>query len=51
MFSLRGLHFELCSRDLHVRRTQRIMGFFYLKYPQVNEVGKSRDVLGIDIFL
>ena len=27
MFSLRDLRFALCSRDLGVLRTQRIMGF------------------------
>ena len=30
MFSLRDLHFVLCSRDLDVLRAQRIMGFFIL---------------------
>ena len=28
MLSLRDLHFVLCSRDLDVRRAQRIIGFF-----------------------
>ena len=30
MFSLRDLHFLLCSRDLDVLRTQRIIGFLIL---------------------
>ena len=30
MFSLRDLRFLLCSRDLDVLRTQRIIGFFVL---------------------
>ena len=30
----------LCSRDLDVLRTQRIIGF-YLNYPQINELGES----------
>ena len=30
MFSLRDLHFVLCSRDLDVLRTQRIIGFLIL---------------------
>ena len=34
MFSLRDLRFVLCSRDLDVLGAQRIMGFFYLDYPQ-----------------
>ena len=38
MFSLRNLRFVLCSRDLDVLRAQRIIGFFYLNYPQSNEV-------------
>ena len=40
MFSLLDLRFVLCSRDLHVLRAQRIIGFFNLNYPQINEVGK-----------
>ena len=40
MFSLRDLRFVLCSRDLDVLRAQRIIGFFYLNYPQINAVGK-----------
>ena len=44
MFSLRDLRFVLCSRDLDVLRAQRIMGFFYLKYPQISEVGNSDHV-------
>ena len=30
MFSLRDLHFVLCSRDLDVKCAQRIIGFFIL---------------------
>ena len=30
-----------CSRDLDVLLAQRIIGFFYLNYPQINQVGKS----------
>ena len=41
MFSLRDLRFALCSRDLDVLRAQRIMGFFYLNYPQIEEAEKS----------
>ena len=40
MFSLRDLRFLLCSRDLDVLRAQRIIGLFYLNYPQINEVRK-----------
>ena len=31
--------------DLRVLRAQRIMGFFYFNYPQINEVGKSDHVV------
>ena len=42
MFSLRDLRFVLrCSRDLDELRTQRTISFFYVDYPQINEVGKS----------
>ena len=41
MFSLRDLHFALCSLDLDVLRAQRIIDFFYLGYPQINGVRKS----------
>ena len=41
MFSLRDLHFALCSLDLDVLRAQRIIVFFYLGYPQINGVRKS----------
>ena len=41
MFSLRDLRFLLRSRDLDVLRAQRIIGFFYLNYPQINKAGKS----------
>ena len=44
MFSLRDLRFVLCSRDLDVLRTQRIIGFFNLNYPQINEVKRSDHV-------
>ena len=30
MFSLRDLHFVLCSLDIDARRAQRIIGFFLL---------------------
>ena len=45
MFSLCDLCFLLCSRDLDVLRTQRIIGFLYLHYPQINEVGKPHHVV------
>ena len=45
MFSLRDLRFVLCSRDLDVLRAQRIIGFFYLNYPQIDGVGKSDHVV------
>ena len=41
MFSLLDLRFVLCSRDLDVLRAQRIIGLFYLNYPQINEVRTS----------
>ena len=42
MFSLRDLHFLLCSRDLDVLRAQlKDYRLSYLNYPQFNEVGKS----------
>ena len=41
MFSLRDLHFMLCSLDLNVLHVQSIMGFLNLSYPQINKVGKS----------
>ena len=47
MRSLRGLRFLLCSRDLDVLRAQRIIGFFNLNYPQINEVKKSDELLDI----
>ena len=37
MFSL----FMLCPHDVDVQRGQRIMGFFYLNYPQIIGVRKS----------
>ena len=38
MFSLRDLRFVLCSRDLNVLRTQRIIGFKKnLNYLEINE--------------
>ena len=40
MFSLRDLRFAFCSLDLDVLRAQRIIGLFYLNYPQFNEVRK-----------
>ena len=45
MFWLRPLRFVLCSRDHDVLRVQRIIGFFSLDYPQINEVGKSDHVV------
>ena len=41
-----SLHVVLCSRDLHVLRAQRIIGFFNLNYPQINEVRKSDQISG-----
>ena len=35
---------SICSRDLDVLHAQRIIGFFILIYPQINEVGKSDHV-------
>ena len=43
MFSLLDLCFMFCSCDLNVS-VQRIMGFFYLSYPQINEVRKYNDM-------
>ena len=40
MFLLPDLCFLLCSLDLDVLCAQRIIGFFYLNYPQINEVGE-----------
>ena len=40
MFSLRDLHFMLCSLDLNVLHAQSIMGFLNLSYPQINKVGR-----------
>ena len=34
----------LWSRDLDVLRAQRIIGFFYLNFPQIIKVGKSDDM-------
>ena len=45
MFSLRDLRFVFCSLYLDVLRAQRIIGFFYLNYPQINEVGISDHVV------
>ena len=44
MLWLRDLRFVMCSRDLDVLSAQRITtsgAFFYLYYPQINEVEKS----------
>ena len=41
MFLLFDLQFVLCSRDLDVLRTQRIMAFLFLIYLQISEVRKS----------
>ena len=46
MFSLRDLVFVHCSLDLNVLRARRIIGFFYLNYPQINQVGNSDHVVG-----
>ena len=48
MFSLRDPHFVFCSRDLDVLRARRIMGFFYLNYPQINEISKSDHMVYFD---
>ena len=45
MFLLRDLRLVLCSRDLDILRAQRIIGFFYRNYPQINEVNKSDHVV------
>ena len=47
MFSLRDLHFVLSSLDLNVLQVQWIMGFFFLNYPQINEVRKSDHMVGV----
>ena len=44
MFSLLNPRFLLCSRDVGVLRAQRIIDFFYLNYPQSNEIRKSNHV-------
>ena len=44
MFSLRDLRFVRCSLNLDVLCAQRIIGFFYFNYPQINEVVKSDDM-------
>ena len=41
MFSLCDLHFLLCSHEPNILRAQRIVGFSYCNYPQINRVGKS----------
>ena len=38
MFSLRDLRFLFYSLELNILDAQRIMGFFNLDYPQINEV-------------
>ena len=49
MFSLLDLGFVLCSSDLDVLRTQRVMGF--LSYPQINAVRKSGHVVVFLLYL
>ena len=44
MFSLLNLCFVFCSLDLDVLCAQRIIGFFNLNYPQINETWKSAHV-------
>ena len=44
MFLLRDLRFVLCSRDLDVQKRAKDYSFFYLNYPEINEVGKLIDV-------
>ena len=44
MFSLHDLCFVLCSLELDILRTQRIIGFFNHNYPQINEVRKSNQM-------
>ena len=41
MFLLQDVHFVLCSLEGDILHAQRIMGIFYLSYPQINKVGKS----------
>ena len=41
MSSLRDLCFALCSHEVDILRAQRIMGSFYLNYPQINAVENS----------
>ena len=43
MFSLRDLRFVLCSLEVGILRAQRVMGFFYLNYPQINAVAEKYD--------
>ena len=45
----RRLRFAFCPLDLDVLRAQRIIGFFILIYPQVNEVGKSDHMADIQL--
>ena len=49
MSSLRDVRSVIRSRDLDVLRAQRIMGFFHLNYPQINEVGKSDHTVKIHL--
>ena len=49
MSSLRDVRSVIRSRDLDVLRAQRIMGFSYLNYPQINEVGKYDHMVKIHL--
>ena len=49
MFSLCDLRFVLWSLFLDVLRAQRIIGFFYLNFPQINEIGKSNHMVGMTV--
>ena len=51
MFLPRDLRFMLCSLDLDVQPAQRIMGFFYLNYPQSNKVRKSDHMEGCELVI
>ena len=44
-FALSDPRLVICSRDLDVLHSQRIIGFFNLNYPQFNEVGKSDHIV------
>ena len=44
MFALRDLRFLVSSLHFDVLRAQRIMGFFNLNYPQINEAAAKGEL-------